>query len=157
MVEAISSSRQALKQLEMDEPGVLHPRDDHRRTQDLVPHIIDYLASSQPDSLLAEYPVSAISYEEGYRKITYGAFANAVNGLAHWMKRTLGAPRREHEILAYMGPNDLRYPGLVVAAVKAGFIVRECEELRDWNANTFTSIDVSYVTQKQCCCTNCPV
>jgi acyl-CoA synthetase (AMP-forming)/AMP-acid ligase II len=124
METSISSSKKVPQQSLTMDGSALRPRDDPRRTQDLVPHIVDYLASTQPDGLLAEYPVSAVSYDEGYRKITYGQFANSVNGLAHWMKRTLGTPRKEHEIVAYMGPNDLRYPALVVAAVKVGFVVR---------------------------------
>jgi acyl-CoA synthetase (AMP-forming)/AMP-acid ligase II len=96
---------------------------DPRRTTDLIPHVLDYLAETEPDSLFAEYPISAVSYEEGYQSITYKAFANAVNGLAHWIRNSLGEPKHENEVLAYIGPNDLRYPALVLAAVKAGYIV----------------------------------
>ena len=101
----------------------IRPVEDPRRSLDLVPHILDYLADSQPDGLFAEYPLSSTSYEEGYHSITYGAFANTVNGLAHWIKDTLGEPRKENEVIAYIGPNDLRYPALVLAAVKVGYIV----------------------------------
>jgi len=103
--------------------NTLRPQEDPRRTSDLVPHIVDYLAETEPDGLFAEYPISATSYDEGYRSITYGAFANAINGLAHWIRHTLGPPRVENEVLAYIGPNDLRYPALVLAAVKAGYIL----------------------------------
>ncbi|KAL1969205.1 hypothetical protein VTN77DRAFT_459 [Rasamsonia byssochlamydoides] len=99
----------------------IRPDLDPRRTTNLVPHILDYLAAVDPDGLFAEYPISAVSYQEGYRSITYSAFANAVNGLAHWIRETLGKPSREYEVLAYIGPNDLRYPALVLDAVKAGY------------------------------------
>lgn len=97
---------------------------DKRRTSDLIPHVLDHLAATNPDGLFAEYPISAVSYEEGYHSVTYKDFANAVNGLAHWIRDTLGEPQREYQVLAYMGPNDLRYPALVLAAIKAGYIVR---------------------------------
>jgi acyl-CoA synthetase (AMP-forming)/AMP-acid ligase II len=103
----------------------IRPSLDPRRTSDLIPHVLDYLAATNPDGLFAEYPLSAISYDEGYHSITYSDFANVVNGLAHWIRYTLGNPRTEYEVLAYMGPNDLRYPALVLAAVKAGYIVRD--------------------------------
>lgn len=106
-----------------EENPQIRPDLDARRTTDLLPHILDYLATVDPEGIFAEYPVSAISYQEGYRKFTYRAFANAVNGLAHWMRGTLGQPSREYEVLAYMGPNDLRYPALVLAAIKAGYTV----------------------------------
>ncbi|MCJ1245408.1 hypothetical protein MMC30_002612 [Trapelia coarctata] len=93
-----------------------------RPKQDLVPHMVDHLAEFKPHQLYAEYPVSPLSYEKGYRKISYSDFANAVNGIAWWLFRILG-PGKEHEVLAYIGPNDLRYPALILGAVKAGYTV----------------------------------
>ena len=88
----------------------------------LVPNIVDERARANPDSLYAEYPVSVSSYREGYRKITYRCFANAINGIAWFLHRTLG-PGVNFENLAYIGPNDLRYPALILGAVKAGYTV----------------------------------
>ena len=87
--------------------------------ENLVPRIIDRLAAEDPDTLYAEYPHSTLSYEEGYRKITYDDLANAVNGIAAWLLRTLGSGQN-FEILPYIGPNDVRYPALVLGAIKAG-------------------------------------
>ena len=96
----------------------------------LVPDIVDQRAQTKPETLYAEYPVSTLSYEEGYRKITYGDFANAVNGAAWWLFNTLG-PGSDFEALAYIGPNDLRYPALILGAAKAGYIVRSlCIQLK---------------------------
>ena len=94
----------------------------------LVPKLVDQRAEADPDSLYAEYPVSSSSYDEGYHKITYRGLANAVNGAAWWLHRTLG-PGKNFEALAYMGPNDLRYTALILAAVKAGYIVMERRQL----------------------------
>ncbi len=93
-----------------------------RMTEALVPHIVDHRASTHPDALYSEYPVSCLEYEQGYRRITYADLANAVNGIAWWLYRTLG-PGQNHEVLAYIGPNDLRYPALILGAAKAGYVV----------------------------------
>ena len=91
-------------------------------TDDLVPHIVDKRAKTSPEAIYAQYPVSTTSYENGYRKVTYRELANAVNGMAQWCHDTLG-PCRNHEVVAYIGPNDLRYPALIIGAVKAGYVV----------------------------------
>ncbi|KAK3174025.1 putative NRPS-like protein biosynthetic cluster [Lepraria neglecta] len=89
-------------------------------TGDLLPHLVDKRAALTPNIIYSEYPVSTSTYEEGYRKITYKDFANAVNGAAAWLVDTLG-PGKDFETLAYMGPNDIRYPALILGAVKAGY------------------------------------
>ncbi|KAE8346860.1 hypothetical protein BDV24DRAFT_174499 [Aspergillus arachidicola] len=88
------------------------------RTQ-LLPHIVDHYAKVKPEAIYAEYPVSLMTYEDGYRPITFRLFANAINGIAWWLTEKLGPGNGE--ILAYVGPNDLRYPALVLGAVKAGY------------------------------------
>lgn len=82
-----------------------------------MPNLVDHYAEVKPDDLYAEYPVKPMNYEDGYKQITYKAFANSINGVAHWLTETLS---ENDEILAYLGPNDLRYPALVLGAVKAG-------------------------------------
>ncbi|PWY91620.1 NRPS-like enzyme [Aspergillus sclerotioniger CBS 115572] len=88
------------------------------RTQ-LLPHIVDHYATVKPEAIYAEYPVSSMGYEDGYRPITFKAFANAINGTAWWLVDKLGPGNGE--ILAYVGPNDLRYPALILGAIKAGY------------------------------------
>jgi acyl-coenzyme A synthetase/AMP-(fatty) acid ligase len=89
----------------------------------LVPHIIDHYAKVKPDAIYAEYPKSPLSYENGYRPITFRALANAINGVAWWLTEKLGPGNGE--ILPYVGPNDVRYPALILGAVKAGYCVSE--------------------------------
>lgn len=91
-------------------------------TGDLLPHLVDKRASLTPDTIYSEYPVSTLTYDEGYRKITYKDFANAINAAAAWLVDTLG-PGKDFETLAYIGPNDIRYPALILGAVKAGYKV----------------------------------
>lgn len=91
----------------------------------LITDMVDQRARSDPQSLYAEYPRSVTSYDEGFLKITIGDLANAVNAVAWWLQETLG-PGENFENLAYIGPNDLRYPALILGAVKAGYTVRSC-------------------------------
>ncbi|KAJ5382865.1 NRPS-like enzyme [Penicillium concentricum] len=86
---------------------------------ELLPQTVDHYARVKPDALYAEYPTSPMSYDDGYVPITYRTFANAINGIAWWLTKTLGPG--QGDVLAYIGPNDLRYPALVIGAVKAGY------------------------------------
>ncbi|PVI00997.1 acetyl-CoA synthetase-like protein [Periconia macrospinosa] len=87
----------------------------------LVPKIVDHVASIKPDAPYALYPNSPLTYDQGYRTVSYKDFANAINGIAWWLHNTLG-PGTHSEVLAYIGPNDVRYPALVLGAVKAGYV-----------------------------------
>lgn len=98
-----------------------HPSRFDPRNQ-LLPHIIDGLAETTPNGIYAEYSKSTLNYDEGYQKITYRDLANAVNGVAWWLVNTIG-PGKDFEKLAYIGPNDMRYPVLLAGAVKAGYCV----------------------------------
>ncbi|KAF7872907.1 uncharacterized protein EAF02_008978 [Botrytis sinoallii] len=84
------------------------------RRKQLLNNIVDGLAKVRPGTIYAEVPPSATSYEYGYRKISYANFANAINGLAHWLHDTLG-PAENFPTLAYIGPNDFRYNALMLA------------------------------------------
>ncbi|KAK6223442.1 putative secondary metabolism biosynthetic enzyme [Pestalotiopsis sp. IQ-011] len=66
------------------------------------------------------WPVAPNSYEAGYRSVTYAELGNMVNGLARWLVESLG-PGQNCQALAYVGPNDVRIPALVLAAIKAGY------------------------------------
>lgn len=89
---------------------------------EILNNIVDYRAKRSPRASYAEFPVSATSYEKGYRKITYEDLANAVNGAAWWLEKTLGRSKN-FGTLAYVGPNDLMYNVLILGAVKVGYKV----------------------------------
>ena len=88
----------------------------------LLNHIVDCVATTQPQALYAEFPISATSYDHGFMKITYGKLANAINRVAWCLADNLG-PSQNYETLAYIGLNDLTYPATVLGAVKAGYKV----------------------------------
>lgn len=88
----------------------------------LLVSIVDELAAQKSEVIYAEYPVSATTYDEGFRKITFPEFANAINGVAWWLHDTIG-PGKNFETLAYIGVLDIRYNALLLGAVKAGYKV----------------------------------
>lgn len=88
----------------------------------LLPHIVDHLAKVTPAAPYSLYPNSPTTYDEGYQTVTYKDFANAINGLAWWLNDNLG-PSDTIEVIAYIGPNDIRYTALLLAAIKAGYVV----------------------------------
>ena len=110
--------------LQFSEGGSGPPRPLYRSKQ-LLPNIIDGMARARPEALYAETPASHSSYDQGYRKITYRELANAVNGVAWLLTKELGRGQ-DFETLAYIGPNDLSYPIVILGAVKAGYKVNFC-------------------------------
>lgn len=89
----------------------------------LLVYIVDHMAKTKPQALYAEFPTSPVTYDEGFRTVTYKDFANAINGVAWCLHGNLGAGK-ELETLAYIGPNNLIYPSLILGAAKAGYKVR---------------------------------
>jgi hypothetical protein len=95
-------------------------------TGELLPSTLFKLASLHPDLVYAEYFNNPKSVTEGYRKVTYKEFSNAVHTLAWWIEANVGKPSVADgsEAMVYMGPNDLRYGLLVLASIVAGYKVR---------------------------------
>ncbi|KAI0483789.1 acetyl-CoA synthetase-like protein [Xylaria cf. heliscus] len=89
---------------------------------DLLPHIVDRLASETPSAIYGLWPVAPASYQAGFREINYAQLANIVNGLAWWIVDQLGTGDGE-QVLTYIGPNDVRYCALVLAASKTGYVM----------------------------------
>ena len=102
--------------------GDITPPSTLSRNKQLLNNIVDGMAKYRPSAIYAEIPQSHDTYQHGYRAVTYGALANAVNGVAWWLKERLGESR-DFQTLAYIGPNDLAYVIMILGAVKAGFKV----------------------------------
>jgi acyl-CoA synthetase (AMP-forming)/AMP-acid ligase II len=82
--------------------------------------LLDEIAAKDPERVL--YSIAKIDkMQDGFQDITYKKFANAVNRCAQWLKQTLGTDKSR--VFCYLGPLDLRYIILVMAAPKAGHIV----------------------------------
>jgi acyl-CoA synthetase (AMP-forming)/AMP-acid ligase II len=102
---------------------------------ELVPNIVDHLAKVTPSAPYALYPNSPSTYDDGYRTVTYKGFANAINGLAWWLHQNLG-PSEKFDVVAYIGPNDVRYTALLLGAIKAGYVVFVFLPLLQQNAHS---------------------
>lgn len=94
-----------------------------KRQRTLLPHMVDQIATTDPDAVYGMWPVVPTSYEAGFRSVTYSQLSNIVNGLAWWLIENLGGLGRDNEFVAYVGPNDVRIPALGFATVKAGYAV----------------------------------
>ncbi|PQE22305.1 NRPS-like enzyme protein [Rutstroemia sp. NJR-2017a WRK4] len=85
----------------------------------LLPHVVERLARETPDAKYGEWVA-----ESRVVVITYAQLASIINGLAWLLVEQLngsGSYGSHPEVLAYVGPNDVRYSALVLAAAKAGY------------------------------------
>ena len=88
--------------------------------QRLIPKLVDEIAQSDPQRPYLSIPRSSV-LEEGYEDISFIKFATAVNGCAWRLSSRLG-----HEAsctLLYIGPLDVRYLVVILAAAKTGHVV----------------------------------
>ena len=97
----------------------IEPHYGHR----LMPLLVDELAVSKPANVYASI-IHGNDVSAGFDDITWSRFANAVNRMAWWLESTLGDRGPHSPTVGYLGPADIRYFILVLAANKAGFKVR---------------------------------
>jgi acyl-coenzyme A synthetase/AMP-(fatty) acid ligase len=87
----------------------------------LMPTVLDEVAESDPQRVFVSVPKSA-SLADGFEDITFSTFAKAVNKCAWWIREQLGEKSMPKTML-YMGPLDVRYLIIILAAAKAGHMV----------------------------------
>lgn len=87
----------------------------------LLPAVLDEIALTDPERVFASIPQTS-KIADGFNDISYRDFARAVNACAWWLKKEIG-DHFEPQVLAYLGPLDLRYLIIITAAAKAGHIV----------------------------------
>jgi len=87
----------------------------------LIPALIDELATTDAARVFASFPRTT-NIEDGFEDTTYGELARAINKCAWWMEHTLKRSEK-FETLQYVGPQDLRYVILLLAAIKTGYKV----------------------------------
>lgn len=109
-------------------PGILNQTPAPEYGRRLIPNIIDERAESDPTKAFASIPRSK-DLADGFVDITYALVANAINRASWWLSHSMGNTETS-EVFAYLGPNDLRYPILLVATMKCGYQVckRKIEE-----------------------------
>lgn len=98
-------------------PGVQHG-------ERLAISLVDEHARTIPQSPWVSVPINDHDMSKGYKDITWSQFANAINYAAHWLEHSLPRSEKAFQCFAYVGPKDLRYPILAMAAGKVGKVVR---------------------------------
>ncbi|KAE8417479.1 thioester reductase domain-containing protein [Aspergillus pseudocaelatus] len=98
-----------------ENPNLHVPRNCGRR---LMPAVLDEVAESDPERVFVSVPRSS-NLADGFKDIPYGTFAKAVNKCAWYLRERLGKDSIPKTIL-YMGPLDVRYLIIILAAAKAG-------------------------------------
>ncbi|EED15544.1 NRPS-like enzyme, putative [Talaromyces stipitatus ATCC 10500] len=89
-------------------------------TKQLMPTLLEQGAKSTPDRVWAKFPISNTTYEHGFRTATYSQMLSAVNKVAWILDKSLGK-NATFETLPYLGPSDLRYHIVLLAAIKTGY------------------------------------
>ncbi|CAD6569068.1 MAG: hypothetical protein ASARMPRED_002384 [Alectoria sarmentosa] len=87
----------------------------------LLPTLVDEIAVTDPGRTFASIPKSS-DLVDGFMDISYRKFARAVNRCAWWLTKELGEHTEPKPVL-YLGPLDLRYLIIILAAAKAGHIL----------------------------------
>ncbi len=81
---------------------------------------VEEMAAAQPNRLMMLKPRSSRP-EDGWEPVTRKAFADAVNCAARAIFDTVKQDSAdEFPTVAYIGPNDIRYGIMMIAAIKAG-------------------------------------
>ncbi|KAH8797271.1 hypothetical protein F5884DRAFT_687960 [Xylogone sp. PMI_703] len=83
----------------------------------LLPKAIDFNADTHPTKLYAIFPKSEL-LSDGFYEFTYKQFADSINHVSWWLDKSLS--KSPSETFAYIGPKDIRYSILAVAAIKTG-------------------------------------
>lgn len=98
-----------------------HPPEAVKYGNRLVPTLIDERARNDPTKIFASFPRSK-DLADGFLDVSYAQLANAINRASWWLSESM-SNAETREVFAYLGPNDLRYPILLVAAMKCGYQV----------------------------------
>lgn len=88
----------------------------------LLPQVVDHYAQTDPRKVYASIPRSAIDLSDGFQDITMAKLAAMVNRLSRWLEGIMRIGNLN--TITYIGPADIRYAAIFLAAVKCRFKVR---------------------------------
>ena len=88
----------------------------------LLPVLIDRIAQIDPEKPYISLARTS-NPQEGFKDITFGVFARAINRCSWWIEANLGRGLEFPTIFTYLEPQDLRHTILVLAAHKTGYKV----------------------------------
>ncbi|KAF4455591.1 hypothetical protein F53441_2115 [Fusarium austroafricanum] len=94
------------------------PSEDYAPEHHVIMALVEKIALEDPTRPFSFIPVSD-NVKDGWKPVTYAQLINAVNYLAHHISKTITSTE-EFPTVAYIGPNDVRYPMMTLACVKAG-------------------------------------
>lgn len=91
----------------------------------LLVSMIDHHAMMKPNDPWVSLPVDDDDLSKGYKDISWRQFGNGVNHAVRWLKEELPASMfsAPFQAFGYVGPKDLIYPILTVAAAKLGLVI----------------------------------
>jgi acyl-coenzyme A synthetase/AMP-(fatty) acid ligase len=84
-----------------------------------IPQLVTQLAHEKPQAVFGIWPVDPTSYSAGIRTITYKQLHDITNNLTWFLMDQLG-DLRPGQMMAYIGPNDVRFTALILATVNTG-------------------------------------
>lgn len=109
----------------------------------LLPSIIDELARDEPNRAWASLPIDDYDLSQGFEDITYAAFANGINKLAHCIVKSFGRSE-DFATIVYLGIPDIRYYMLLYAVCKTGHKILFSSHLNTLDTH------LSLINQTQC-------
>ncbi|KAF4950174.1 hypothetical protein FSARC_13280 [Fusarium sarcochroum] len=105
--------------------------------------LIEKITSEDPTRPFTYIPVSSDA-KDGWKAVTFDQLAHAVDYLAYNISKSTANSKDECPTVAYIGPNDVRYPMMLLACIKAG-----CKALFISPRNT-TAVQLSLFQATDC-------
>ena len=83
--------------------------------------VVDEVAEADPYRPFISVPQGA-DRVDNFIDISYKAFATAINRVTWWIEESIGRSQRSEPVF-YIGPLDIRYLLILMAAAKTGHVV----------------------------------
>lgn len=93
----------------------------HQAEDRLLVAAVDEFARTDPDRVVASYPIASNDFHKGFRDVTTKQFADGVNRLCAFLEAELGRSG-DFEVATYFGPMDMRYHLITPALLKLGWV-----------------------------------
>ncbi|KAJ8067330.1 hypothetical protein OCU04_004683 [Sclerotinia nivalis] len=84
----------------------------------LAAHYIHQVAIDDPHRVCISIPLTS-EPRDGFEDITFCQLDKAIDVASVWVEKQIGIGK-DYESIAYIGPHDLRYIVLMIAAIKTG-------------------------------------
>ena len=118
-----------MQQTEAPAPGgfsaLMQTQHEKQSDNHVLVKLVEKIASEDPQRPFLSIP-SSDNAQGDWKPVTFQQFNTAIDYLAHCLSQSITRKPDDEEFptIAYIGPNDIRYCILLVAAAKTGFVVR---------------------------------